>query len=90
MPEIDTATAVTAIRAAAPNGTVNAATAARNGRTVHMTLPFEDAEVQIVEAAQLEWVEADADEYRLWVVTAAGRTLRFDAVHPDGPPRPIG
>jgi hypothetical protein len=88
--DIDTSTAVTAMRTAAPNGSVNAAGTTRSGRPIYTTLTVEDAELQIIEAAQLEWVEADPDGYRLWVVTAAGRTIRLDAVHPDGPPRPIG
>ncbi len=90
MSDIDTETAVTAMRAAAVNGTVNAAGTTRSGRPVYTTLTVDDAELQIVEAASLEWVESDPDQYRLWVVTTAGRTIRLDAVHPDGPPRPIG
>lgn len=90
MTAIDPDVAVTAIRSAAITGFVKAATATRNGRPVHMTLPLADAELQVTEAAGLDWVDDDPDQYHLHVTTAGGRLIRFDAIHPDGPPRPIG
>lgn len=90
MTAIDPADAGNAIRSAAITGYVRAATTTRNGRPVHMTLPLADAELQVTEAAALDWVDDDPDQYHLHVTTAGGRTIRLDAIHPDGPPRPIG
>lgn len=89
MPAIDADKAKAAVRSAAQNGSVKASGTTRSGRPTWFTYTIEDAELQIDEAAQLEWVEADEDGYHLWVFTAGGRWYRLDAVDPDGPPRPI-
>ncbi len=90
MSDIDVETALAAVRAAALNGSVAGATTTRNGRGVYMTLLLEDAELQVVEAATLAWDDDDDDRYHVHVTTPLGRLIRLDAVHPDGPPRPIG
>lgn len=89
MTAIDAEVAAQAIRSAAANGAVTAATTTRNGRPVHMTLSLDDAELQVTEAAALDWDDDDPDRYHLHVTTLGGRLIRLDAIHPDGPPRPI-
>ncbi len=89
MPAIEADKAKAAIRTASQNGSVEASGQTRSGRPTWFSYTLEDAELQIDEAAQLEWVDADENGYHLWVLTTGDRWYRMDAVHPDGPPRPI-
>jgi hypothetical protein len=90
MSAIDADKAKASLRPAAPNGVVNASGTTRSGRPTWFTYTLDEADLQIDEASQLEWVEGDEDGYHLWVLTTGGRWYRMDAVDPDGPPRPIG
>ncbi len=90
MTAIDVETAVTTVRSAAENGSVRVAATTRGGRPIYLTLVLEDAELQVTEAAALDWDDDDPDGYHLHVTTVGGRLIRLDAIHPDGPPRPIG
>lgn len=89
MPAIEADKAKAAIRAASQHGAVQASGTTRGGRPTQFPYTLAEADLQIDEAAQLEWVESDEDGYHLRVLTTGGRWYRMDAVDPDGPPRPI-